>query len=118
MADPASTSSELGLPFLSLVGTRGIIAIVCVLGRLKWMSVYSVSYGSGWIVAGPSMAILPWRMSTPSRAEQLLFCCTATSSSSSSSEGLSLTLKLADPTMGTSDPLAAVTEKAGFLGWT
>ena len=94
------------------------MGIVCVLGRLKQMSICSVSYGPRQIVAGPSMPILPWSMSTPSRAEQLLFCCTATSSSSSSSEGLSLTLKLADLTMGTSDPLAAVTKKVGFLGLT
>ena len=79
------------------------------------MSVYSASCGPKRIVAGPSTPILPWSTSTPSKAEQLLFCCTATSSSSSSSEGLSLTLKLADPMIGTSDPLAAVTEKAGFL---
>ena len=116
--DPASASSELELPFLSLAGMSGTMAIVCVLGRLKWRSVCSASYGPRRMVAGPSTPILPWSTSTPSKAEQLLFCCNATSSSSSSSEGLSLTLKLANPMMGTSDPLATVNKKAGFLGWT
>ena len=40
----------------------------------------------------------------------------ATPSRSISKEGLSLTLKLADPMMGTLEPLAAVTWKAGFWG--
>ena len=109
LVGPASASSEWGPPFLSLVGTKGTIAIEWVLGRLKRTSSCSESYGPSRMVAGPRTPIRPFNTSTPNRAEKLLFCYTATLSNSTSREGLSLVLKLANPTIGNSDPFANVT---------
>ena len=58
-ADLASDSSEIELPFLSLAGMSGTMAMVCVLGRLNQISVCSASCGPRRIVVGPNTSILP-----------------------------------------------------------